>query len=214
MFSRTSTDAGAYLLQLFRMHADGRAEFDVGETRADDARVEPVVVAQSHALAAPVHAGRRLTLDLPDLAAWPKPADKIRLLLGKAAEVEHALMVQYLYSAYSLKSPTSVGDPQQQAALRNWRSTVAGIAREEMGHLMTVQNLRLLVGLPRPSSAKIFQSSKGFFPSTFTSMPSRGRWPSTSLPSPPPTPRESTTSSNWRWGRLRWPSITSAFCTP
>jgi Ferritin-like len=95
----------------------------------------------------------RLTIDLPDLTAWPTPADKIELLLGKAAEVEHALMVQYLYSAYSMLSPSAVTDPAQKAALQAWPCVIRKIAREEMGHLMTVQNLRLFVGLP-PSLAR------------------------------------------------------------
>jgi hypothetical protein len=112
-------------------------------------------------------ARQRLKLELPDLDNWPTPADKISLLLDKAAEVEHALMVQYLYATYSLKLPTAVSDPQQKEALKNWRSIktgITGIAREEMGHLMTVQNLRLLVGLPPRFARENFPVVKGLFP--------------------------------------------------
>jgi hypothetical protein len=113
---------------------------------------------------APATAYGRLTLDIPDLTAWPTPAAKIELLLDKAAEVEHALMVQYLYSAYSLKSPTSVTDPDQQAALTSWRPAIAKIAREEMGHLLTVQNLRLFVGLSPTFIRDNFPVIQGLFP--------------------------------------------------
>ncbi|MFL5330280.1 MAG: ferritin-like domain-containing protein [Gemmataceae bacterium] len=106
----------------------------------------------------------RLRVDLPDLSAYPDPLDKIRLLLSKAAEVEHALLVQYLYSAYSLAPPTSVTDPQQQASLRGWRRSISQIAREEMGHLMTVQNLRLLVSLEPDFGRDDFPMVAGLFP--------------------------------------------------
>jgi hypothetical protein len=72
-------------------------------------------------------------------------------LLHTASEIEHALLVQYLYAAFSLKRPDQIpaSDPQQaqhQEALRRWRQVLLGIAQEEMGHLMTVQDLLLLVG--------------------------------------------------------------------
>ena len=106
----------------------------------------------------------RLTIDLPDLAAWPAPADKIGLLLDNAAEIEHDLMVQYLYAAYSLLSPSAVTDPDQKAALQSWPGTIREIAREEMGHLMTVQNLRLFVGLPPSFRRDNFPVVDGLFP--------------------------------------------------
>ena len=42
------------------------------------------------------------TVRLPKLGAWQAPVDKARILLESAAEIEHALMVRYLYTAYSL----------------------------------------------------------------------------------------------------------------
>jgi len=78
----------------------------------------------------------------------PKPAglswrDYLITLLRIAGEIEHALMVQYLYAAYSLGGP---GAEQEPELVRGWRDTLLTIAREEMGHLMTVQNLLLLMG--------------------------------------------------------------------
>src|SRR3954470_10683512 len=75
------------------------------------------------------------------------PRDEAIFLLHTAAEVEHALMVQYLYAAYSLKRGAAV-PPDRQDQVRAWRTTLLGIAREEMGHLITVQNLLRLIGGP------------------------------------------------------------------
>jgi hypothetical protein len=70
-------------------------------------------------------------------------------LLHTAAELEHALMVQYLYAAYSLAESNFLGPslpPNAQTLVNHWRRTILGIAREEMGHLLTVQNLLRFVG--------------------------------------------------------------------
>src|SRR6059058_2028997 len=83
----------------------------------------------------------RLVLD-PALTAH----DGAVFLLHVAAEVEHALMAQYLYAAWSL------GGPQIPASRRDeveqWRRTILQIARQEMAHLLTVQNILLLLGGP------------------------------------------------------------------
>jgi rubrerythrin len=60
-------------------------------------------------------------------------------LLRAAAEVEQALLTEYLYAAYSL----TPGPAAPAAALRR---TIVQIAVEEMGHLITVQNLLLALG--------------------------------------------------------------------
>lgn len=71
------------------------------------------------------------------------PRDEAVFLLTAAAEIEHALMVQYLYAAYSVR----VAAPHT-AALQTVQNLLVQIAREEMGHLATVQNLLHLVGGP------------------------------------------------------------------
>lgn len=72
--------------------------------------------------------------------------DEAIFLLHTAAEIEHALLAQYLYAAYSLKSSDEVPDHAEEVT--RWRDTLLNIAKEEMGHLMTVQNLLLLLGAP------------------------------------------------------------------
>jgi hypothetical protein len=68
------------------------------------------------------------------------------LLLHIAAEIEHALMVEYLYAAYSLGGPQVPAE--HQAKVAQWQEVILGIAKEEMGHLMTVQNVLRCLGGP------------------------------------------------------------------
>ncbi len=64
-------------------------------------------------------------------------------LLQVAAAIEHSLMVQYLYAAYSADVVIAAGQ-FPDAAL--WQQQLLTVAREEMGHLMTVQNALRLIG--------------------------------------------------------------------
>jgi len=73
-------------------------------------------------------------LEKPPQLSW---YDYAIMLLQIGASIEHALMVQYLYAAYSLR------DKPEQAT---WRKSLLTIAREEMGHLLTVQNILTLMG--------------------------------------------------------------------
>ena len=75
------------------------------------------------------------------------PRDEAVFLLDIAAEVEHAVMVQYLFAAYSLRDPSQFTD-DKAALVRDWRKAIAMVAREEMGHLVTVQNLLRSLGAP------------------------------------------------------------------
>jgi hypothetical protein len=72
--------------------------------------------------------------------------DFVIYLLTIAAEIEHALMVQYLYSAYSMGGPQV--PPEHRAAVLDWQNTLLGIAKEEMGHFITVQNILRVLGGP------------------------------------------------------------------
>src|SRR6476660_6529661 len=62
--------------------------------------------------------------------------------LGKAAELEHLVMLQYLFAAFSLKQSVDEGlAPASLAAVQRWRTTLLGISHQEMLHLALVQNL-------------------------------------------------------------------------
>jgi hypothetical protein len=74
------------------------------------------------------------------------PRDEVICLLHAAAEIEHSLMVQYLFAAYSLKDlPDSDPRAPQVSLLQH---LLLHVAREEMAHLVTVQNLLRLLGGP------------------------------------------------------------------
>ncbi|MEA2195020.1 MAG: hypothetical protein QOG42_1454 [Solirubrobacteraceae bacterium] len=110
-----------------------------------------------------------VTVSIPDLSLFPSPLEKAEILLQTAAEIEHALMVQYLYAAYSLKTAQDVTEPEQLAVLLEtsdtaWPQVLLGIAREEMGHLMTVQNLLLLLGLAPNVEREDFPPQKDLYP--------------------------------------------------
>lgn len=77
----------------------------------------------------------RLERQVPPMA----PLDELVLLLHTAAEIEHSLMAQYLYAAYSLPD---------QSPQKEWQETLISIARQEMGHLMATQNLLQAIGAP------------------------------------------------------------------
>ena len=78
----------------------------------------------------------------PEEMSW---RDYLVMLLHIAAEIEHALMVEYLYAAYSLGGP-AVG--AHTSTVRAWHDELVTIAREEMGHLLSVQNALVLLGAP------------------------------------------------------------------
>src|SRR6201997_2232720 len=74
---------------------------------------------------------------------------ELTYLLCQAAELEHALMCQYLYAAFSLKSTAGPGlRADQLEAVERWRRVVFAIAAEEMLHWAIVQNLLTPVGSP------------------------------------------------------------------
>ena len=67
--------------------------------------------------------------------------------LGKAAELEHLVMCQYLYAAFSLKDRDDDGlAPEKLAMVKRWRHEILRIAGQEMLHLAIVQNLLTAVG--------------------------------------------------------------------
>jgi ferritin-like protein len=67
--------------------------------------------------------------------------------LSKAANLEHLVMLQYLYAAFSMKDRDDEGlAAEQLAAVKRWRHTILEIAGQEMLHLALVQNLLTAVG--------------------------------------------------------------------
>jgi hypothetical protein len=76
--------------------------------------------------------------------------------LAKAAELEHLIICQYLFAAFSLKRDASEGLAEESVPMvRGWARTLSQIAEQEMLHLALVQNLLTSVGasphLARPN---------------------------------------------------------------
>ena len=77
-------------------------------------------------------------------------------MLCEAAELEHGIMCQYLFAAFTLKQ--NEGEDltgEELAATRHWRKVISHVATQEMLHLALVQNLLSAVGaaphLSRPN---------------------------------------------------------------
>ena len=87
------------------------------------------------------------------------PRDEAVFLLHTAAEIEHSLMVQYLYAAWSLPD----GPPRVQ----RWRRDILQIAREEMAHLAAVLNVLRFVGGPLNFDREDFPFRTALYPFPF-----------------------------------------------
>jgi hypothetical protein len=81
---------------------------------------------------------------------------KLAELLTEAAELEHGVLCQYLFAAFSMKRTPDEGVTWQQLELmRGWRTSIMLVARQEMEHLGYVCNLLTAIGeapyLTRPN---------------------------------------------------------------
>ncbi|MBR0773986.1 ferritin-like protein [Bradyrhizobium diazoefficiens] len=107
--------------------------------------------------------------DKHELPAGFSGHDYAVYLLHIGAEIEHLLMVQYLYAAYSL------GGPQvpraRQADVRRWQEVILGIAKEEMAHLITVENVLRLIGGPLNLDRNDYPWDAPFYPFEFALEP-------------------------------------------
>jgi len=71
---------------------------------------------------------------------------ELTYLLSQGAELEHALMCQYLYAAFSLKTAADGLSDEEVEKVEGWRRVILSIAGEEMLHWAVVQNLLAAVG--------------------------------------------------------------------
>ena len=77
-------------------------------------------------------------------------------MLCEAAELEHGIMCQYLFAAFSLKQREDEGlTAEDLEAVTRWRRAISHVATEEMLHLALVHNLLSAIGgaphLARPN---------------------------------------------------------------
>jgi hypothetical protein len=111
-----------------------------------------------------IHTGGRLAQVIATrggLAPPEKPfviehREALYYMLCEAAELEHGIMCQYLYAAFSLRQSEAEGlTAEEAAAVTRWRKQISHIAAQEMLHLALVQNLLSAIGgaphLSRPN---------------------------------------------------------------
>ena len=91
---------------------------------------------------------------------------ELTYLLSQAAELEHGVMCEYLYAAFSLKSTAGPGlRADQLEAVERWRRVIFAIAGEEMLHWAVVQNLLTAVGsAPYVSRPHMPHQARGYPP--------------------------------------------------
>ena len=105
--------------------------------------------------------GQQASLDI-----FTAPRDRAIYLMHIGAEVEHALMVQYLYAGYSLGGQ-HLTDPKHRALTQKWKAKILEIAREEMGHLVTVENMLTLIGGALSFEREDYPIPKDLYPFPF-----------------------------------------------
>src|SRR5580698_7374382 len=68
-------------------------------------------------------------------------------MLCEAAELEHGIMCQYLFAAFSLKQSTAEGLTEAELeAVTRWRKQISHVATQEMLHLALVHNIMTAIG--------------------------------------------------------------------
>jgi CDGSH-type Zn-finger protein/truncated hemoglobin YjbI len=86
-------------------------------------------------------------------------------MLCEAAELEHGIMCQYLFAAFSLKQDAAEGlTGDQAAAVRRWREQISHVAVQEMLHLALVQNLLSAIGAAPHLSRPNFPQPASHYP--------------------------------------------------
>src|SRR5580693_6125122 len=85
-------------------------------------------------------------------------------MLCEAAELEHALMCEYLFAAFTLKRSTDEGlTVEELAAVERWRSALLMVAKQEMLHLAINCNLVSSLGAsPHLSRPNLPQPAKHY----------------------------------------------------
>ena len=86
-------------------------------------------------------------------------------MLCEASELEHGIMCQYLYAAFSLKESETEGLAAEEAkAVRRWRKQISHVATQEMLHLSLVQNLLSAIGAAPHLSRPNFPQPASHYP--------------------------------------------------
>ena len=89
---------------------------------------------------------------------------ELTYLLSEAAELEHGLMCEYLYAAFSLKREAGPGvSDSQLESVERWRRVLLDVAAQEMLHWALVNNILTAVGsAPYVSRPHLPHQAKGY----------------------------------------------------
>jgi nitrite reductase/ring-hydroxylating ferredoxin subunit len=91
--------------------------------------------------------------------------EELIFLLSEASELEHMLMLQYLFATFSLKTDVSEGLTQEQLeAVKRWERVISEVATQEMLHLASASNLLTAVGGAPHFSRPNFPQPAKYYP--------------------------------------------------
>ena len=91
--------------------------------------------------------------------------EELIFMLSEAAALEHMVMCEYLFAAFSLKREESEGvTANQLAAIKRWERAVSLVATQEMLHLALVSNLLSALGAVPFFSHPNFPQRSRYYP--------------------------------------------------
>src|SRR5918995_116441 len=94
--------------------------------------------------------------------------EELIFLLSEASELEHMVMLAYLFAAFSLKTDTSEGLTEEQLeAVRRWERVISEVAAQEMLHLASASNLLTAIGGAPHFSRPNFPQPAKYYPPGF-----------------------------------------------
>lgn len=101
-----------------------------------------------------------------------KTREELINALNEASEIEHGLLIQYLYTILTMKRRLDEGlTTRQQKETRGWQSSMLKVAREEMVHLGIVSNLLTSIGARPHFMRPNMPQQTGYYPFAFDLLP-------------------------------------------
>ena len=94
--------------------------------------------------------------------------EELIFLLSEASELEHMLMLEHLFAAFSLKTDASEGlTIEQVEAVKRWERVISEVATQEMLHLASASNLLTAIGGAPHFSRPNFPQPAKYYPPGF-----------------------------------------------
>ena len=94
--------------------------------------------------------------------------EELIFLLSEASELEHMLMLQYLFATFSLKTDAGEGLTEEQLeAVKGWERVISEVAAQEMLHLASASNLLTALGAAPHFNRPNFPQPAKYYPPGF-----------------------------------------------